>query len=71
MLGEISEGFEETISNSLETAFTDISISINKNYIYDIKETLGGKEFKLFQDTFGSWFSEESKESFLSGCLVN
>ena len=49
MLGEISEGFEETISNSLETAFTDISISINKNYIYDIKETLAGKEFKLFQ----------------------
>ena len=32
-----NEGFEEMISNSLETTFTDIANSIDKNYTYGIK----------------------------------
>ena len=61
------------IWNSYGTAFTYIAICIYKNYSYGMKEgqgakgdTFGEKAFRLFQDKFGSVFSEESKEAFIS-----
>ena len=56
---------------------TDIANCIDKNFTYGIKEgqgergkTFREKRFKSFQDTFGSGFSEESKEAFIIALFI-
>ena len=72
--GALGEGFEEILSNSLETAFTDIANVIDPNYTYGMQEgqgidendTFRNKAVKLFKDVYGSAISNESKEAFVT-----
>lgn len=74
LFGGLGEGFEEILSNVLDTTFTDTLNYVMPEYTYGMKEGQGLREadnilWKQIKDIVGSSTSEESKEAFITSLI--